>query len=1530
MRNILKIVAYSVISLPALALDPTTSIQTNTEPALPFSYTIAGDTYSFGNSNDLILVGAETASGLSVTPYTNFQARIRAIDNSLVAGVRTKFFAERSNGNSEFELAPSYPFVAGRFSYNEILGGRLLNRGILDVFQNSADGSEYAGNIERLDFVRPSGLTLPATAQYLSEGGHLLLEKQANNGMRAAAVLAVDSNGDPAAFGPLIDIAPSQMSEALPDQSYLFFREGNANAPPQQNFSGQNSAVVPEGSSLEAPGGTLITWGPDLGLLPGQTYYGISFFGDDVTAANDLVGMTDFPLDTPPNGPLRSGGADIYAGSGTVVASADAIDELDAANGIDSDGDGLTNAEESALGTDPNDPDTDNDGLSDADELGGDGTLDAGDSDPLDADSDDDGLSDGDEINGAGLLAPYGPTDPANADTDGDGISDGLEAGASAPGANAGLSDGEGVAFDGTAGPFVGDADPSTTTDPNNFDTDGDGLSDGIEDANLDGASDIVIGGTGTSGTGETDPRNADTDGDGLTDGDEVNATGPLGGVGATDPLDTDTDDGGTRDGTEVLADGSDPTAGNGGDDASNDFDNDGLSNAQEALLGTDPNDPDSDNDGIDDGSELGQDATLDAGDTDPLDADTDDDGVADGDELLGGDGAIGGGDDTDPLDPDTDADGLRDGTEISVVMPVAGGVSDGDGVAYLGTDISSPNFVPDANPSTSTDPRNPDTDGDTLLDGQEDQNGDGNTANFIGGTGTAGSGETDPNNIDTDGDGLDDGLETSGTAPLAAATDPLDTDTDDGGIQDGTEVLSDGSDPNVGADDNRPDSDDDGIGDADELALGTDPNDADTDNDGIEDGDEIGNDGRLDLGDTNPLDADSDDDGLSDGAEIVGLDGLVNTGDETQPLNPDTDNDGVGDGTESGVTQPVPSGNSDGNSTPYAGTDTDTPLFIPDADPTTTTDPTDPDTDDDGLQDGVEDANGDGASVAVIGGSGTMGSGETDPNNPDSDGDGLVDGAEVSGLGAQAGFGSTDPLDTDTDDGGISDGVEVLVDATNPTGGNSADDVGGVGADTDGDGIPDSIEGALDTDGDTIPDSQDLDSDNDGVPDAVEAGPNPLAPADTDADGVPDFQDTDSDNDRFDDGLESEDGGDANGDGIPDRLQAASRGQLETAVSGSGGGATPLLTLAALIVLGIRRLRLVASLMTAALIIAAPVSAQTDCGLAGSSADDFNSCWYAGAAYGFSHLDPEQESNGWRTDDDESDGWAVHVGWHFKPHWFGELKYADIGEAGLGNDVPAIDRFYPNAAISYQVPSLMFGYFLREPDSRWNVYGKVGASAIRNDSAGEGGTAFYEKQTEVQVALGVGLHFHSPGSRWFMRMELDSYDRDAWYANVSFSRYFGGQAVRASYEEPLAERAEEPVLVEPERQPELIVPVLSCDRFDGAVPGVNFATNSDELTASAKTVLRPFASELASVSAARVEIQAHTDGQGSDAYNQILSDRRAASVQRFLESNGVRRAQLSAVGFGERKPVADNSTAAGRAQNRRVAFKVIDETVCR
>jgi len=80
---------------------------------------------------------------------------------------------------------------------------------------------------------------------------------------------------------------------------------------------------------------------------------------------------------------------------------------------------------------------------------------------------------------------------------------------------------------------------------------------------------------------------------------------------------------------------------------------------------------------------------------------------------------------------------------------------------------------------------------------------------------------------------------------------------------------------------------------------------------------------------------------------------------------------------------------------------------------------------------------------------------------------------------------------------------------------------------DSDGDGIPDAVEGSADTDADGARDSRDLDSDNDTIPDTVEAGADPAHPIDRDDDGRPDFQDTDSDGDGIPDEFDTPVGAD-------------------------------------------------------------------------------------------------------------------------------------------------------------------------------------------------------------------------------------------------------------------------------------------------------------------------------------------------------------------------------------------------------------------
>jgi MYXO-CTERM domain-containing protein len=470
----------------------------------------------------------------------------------------------------------------------------------------------------------------------------------------------------------------------------------------------------------------------------------------------------------------------------------------------------------------------------------------------------------------------------------------------------------------------------------------------------------------------------------------------------------------------------------------------------------------DTDGDGIDDATET-------QNGTNPNDADSDDDGVPDGQEPSwntdsDGDGLI------NALDPDSDNDGIFDGTEL------------GKDCSGTGTNVAAGHCVPDADPTTQTDPLDPDTDHGGIHDGVEDANHNGKID----------AGEGDPNDpaddttsvVDSDGDGLSDSEE------AVLHTDPHDADSDDDGVPDGME-------PNPGDDT-----------DGDGLINALDP---DSDNDGLFDGTEMGlgcsgpgtdvsrhvciADGDAGATKTSPLLADTDGGGARDGSEDVNLNGVVDTG-ETDPTSGngpddagvvDTDGDGLSDGLEH----------------------------------TLRSNPNDADTDDDGVPDGAEpnpsaDYDRDGL---------------PDVLDVDSDNDGLFDGTEMgrdcSGPGTDAAAGHCRPdaapgtvtsaVNRDTDFGGASDGSEdtnlngkLDTGELDPTAGHGSDDPGMV--DTDGDGLSDATEQTLGSN------PNDADTDDDGLLDGAEPNPGD----DRDGDTLIDILDPDSDGDGLFDGTEA------------------------------------------------------------------------------------------------------------------------------------------------------------------------------------------------------------------------------------------------------------------------------------------------------------------------------------------------------------------------------------------------------------------------
>ena len=119
------------------------------------------------------------------------------------------------------------------------------------------------------------------------------------------------------------------------------------------------------------------------------------------------------------------------------------------------------------------------------------------------------------------------------------------------------------------------------------------------------------------------------------------------------------------------------------------------------------------------------------------------------------------------------------------------------------------------------------------------------------------------------------------------------------------------------------------------------------------------------------------------------------------------------------------------------------------------------------------------------------------------------------------------------------------------------------------------------------------------------------------------------------------------------------------------------------------------------------------------------------------------------------------------------------------------------------------------------------------------------------------------------------------------------------------------------------------CPMTEGFVlKGVNFKTDSAELTESSKAVLDNVAATLDAPNnkSIAVQIGGHTDASGSAAYNMMLSQQRAESVRQYLIGKGVDADRLKAEGFGPAQPVAPNETEKGKAENRRVEFRIVVE----
>ena len=538
--------------------------------------------------------------------------------------------------------------------------------------------------------------------------------------------------------------------------------------------------------------------------------------------------------------------------------------------------------------------------------------------------------------------------------------------------------------------------------------------------------------------------------------------------------------------------------------------------------------------------------------------------------------------------------------------------------------------------------------------------------------------------------------------------------------------------------------------------------------------------------------------------------------------------------------------------------------------------------------------------------------------------------------------------------------------------------------ADADGDSVPDVFESAVtDTDGDGTPDAADTDSDGDGIADADEIG---LTGIDTDGDGIDDAFDvdqtggTDANGDGFDDNavftdadgdgipdyLDSDDGsapgsalgGDSDGDGVPDQVECPSLpcadtdgdgipdyadastaivspnlADVDTGLKGIGSF-NPLFLLMFLLLRFIRSTKKAVFMTSLVFLISMTTAAN-----AGENKNALS--WHIGAGAGLSTIDPDTSNTIFNVDDDTDVGYKIFAGYQFTEDWFAELDYNNLGKATM-------QTF---GEIKYKVISLgaRYNFFDIEVGGKDLVFfAKAGVASLDTSSNIPVNTI-----NSTQVFYGAGIEYTIIESV-ALRAELELYDEDASLASLSVVKYFGRKS-KASKEkiiqdkpaqaEPVQE-AQTPEKVEavvivldadsdgvvdaddkcPDSKKETTVDETGCSIFKGQLESIQFEAGSDQLTDESKMALDNITKTFIAYPLLSVEVQAYTDSVGKKEKNLELSRKRAQSVVDYLVAKGVSENRLTAEGYGEENPVADNSSPEGRAANRRVEFKALSK----
>jgi OOP family OmpA-OmpF porin len=337
----------------------------------------------------------------------------------------------------------------------------------------------------------------------------------------------------------------------------------------------------------------------------------------------------------------------------------------------------------------------------------------------------------------------------------------------------------------------------------------------------------------------------------------------------------------------------------------------------------------------------------------------------------------------------------------------------------------------------------------------------------------------------------------------------------------------------------------------------------------------------------------------------------------------------------------------------------------------------------------------------------------------------------------------------------------------------------------------------------------------------------------------------------------------------------------------------------------------------------------------------------YVGAGVGQSLLSPPT-SAGQTLYDRTGDSWKVMGGLDLNDHISIEGYYADLGRATTRT---------PDGDVSFRMQGAdaILHYWARgeeRAEGSVALYAKAGINYINTDM-------HFSRDATSNVLVGLGAELYLPYN-FSVRLEAESYYADASLLSLNLVKRFGFRSKKPTPQKVAV--VQKPIQVAPVP----IVPVILDTDLDGVLDDIDqcqntakgsevnevgcvvyagevgssieseefkfeveqlqFNLNSAALTESSKVVLDEVADMLVTYGTMKIEVQAHSDSTGAASYNKKLSQKRAESVVKYLANKDIDPSRLTAVGYGEANPIADNKTVEGRAKNRRVELILLEK----